>query len=114
MAFLPMTGNNSDRGAHCGDYPGARRSWGGVAPRVDALATDVRFGAYKRLKLAVIARATWPMIRILVISGFDDSRLRAEAAGVNAAYLLKPVLPEHLITTLQSMAEPGEGNRRSD
>ncbi len=85
-----------------------------LATRVDVLVTDVRLGAFNGLQLAVIARATWPMMRIIVISGFDDPVLKAEAVGVNAAYLVKPVLPEHLITTLQSMAESGDGNRPSN
>ena len=85
-----------------------------LATRVDVLVTDVRLGAFNGLQLAVIARATWPMIRIVVISGFDDPVLKAEALAVNAAYLVKPILAEHLITTLQSMSELGDGNRPSN
>jgi DNA-binding response OmpR family regulator len=71
----------------------------------DVLVTDVRLGPFNGLQLAVIARTNWPAMRIVVISGYDDLVLKAEAFGVNAAYLVKPIVPEHLITTLQSIPE---------
>jgi len=98
--------------ATTGDFQDARTQL--LAARVDVLVTDVRLGQFNGLQLAVIARATWPTIRIVVISGFDDPVLKAEAVAVNAAYLVKPVLPEHIITTLQSMAEPLDANPPQD
>ena len=71
--------------------------------RFDVLVTDVRLGAFNGLQLAVIARAKWPDMRIVVISGFDDPVLKAEASATHATYLVKPVSPEHLITALRSM-----------
>jgi DNA-binding NtrC family response regulator len=90
------------------DFHDARRQLS--SSRMDVLVTDVRLGAFNGLQLAVIARSTWPAIRIVIISGFDDPVLKAEAAGVNAAYLVKPVITEHLITTLQAMGDLGEAN----
>jgi DNA-binding response OmpR family regulator len=57
----------------------------------DALLTDVRLGAFNGLQLALIARSANPHIRIVVISGTDDSVLRADAASIGAEYLVKPV-----------------------
>lgn len=59
--------------------------------KFDALITDVRLGAFNGLQLAVIARDEQPHIRIIVFSGFEDPVLRAEAAAVDADYLVKPV-----------------------
>jgi DNA-binding response OmpR family regulator len=69
----------------------------------DILVCDVRLGAFNGLQLAVIARAESPTMRIVVVSGFNDSVLKAEAAAINAAYLVKPIDSEHLITTLEGM-----------
>ena len=68
----------------------------------DVLVTDVRLGEFNGIQLAVIAREKWPSMRIIVISGFDDSVVKAEATRLNATYLLKPVSPEHLVTILRS------------
>ena len=72
----------------------------------DLLVTDVRLGPFNGLQLAVIARTKSATMRIVVMSGYDDVVLKAEALAVNAAYLVKPVHPEHLITTLQPVPEP--------
>lgn len=67
----------------------------------DALITDVRLGAFNGLQLAVIARDEQPHIRIIVFSGFEDPVLRAEAAAVDADYLVKPVTGLELSAVLQ-------------
>jgi DNA-binding response OmpR family regulator len=57
----------------------------------DVLLTDIRLGAFNGLQLAVIARQSHADLRIIVMSGFDDVVLRAEAAALQADYLVKPV-----------------------
>jgi two-component system, cell cycle response regulator CpdR len=74
-----------------------------LTQRFDALVTDVRLGAFNGLQLAVIARDKDPGLGIIVFSGFDDPVLRAEAAGLNATYLLKPVTGERLIEELEKL-----------
>jgi DNA-binding NtrC family response regulator len=66
----------------------------------DALITDIRLGAFNGLQLAVMARDLQPDIHLIVFSGFDDPVLRADAAKVDALYLVKPVTGRQLIDLL--------------
>lgn len=59
----------------------------------DALIVDIRLGAFNGLHLAHLARAQNAAMTVVVVSGFDDSVLRAEAASINASYLVKPIQP---------------------
>jgi len=67
----------------------------------DALITDVRLGAFNGLQLAGISRDTYPDIRLIVFSGFDDSVLRTEAEHVGATYIVKPVTGAKLLEVLR-------------
>ena len=67
----------------------------------DALITDVRLGAFNGLQLAVISRDTYPDIRLIVFSGFDDPVLRTEAEHVGATYVVKPVTGAKLLEILR-------------
>jgi DNA-binding NtrC family response regulator len=67
----------------------------------DALITDVRLGAFNGLQLAVISRDTYPDIRLIVFSGFDDPVLRTEAEHVGATYIVKPVTGTRLLEILR-------------
>ena len=69
--------------------------------RFDALITDVRLGAFNGLQLAVIGRDTYPDMRLIVFSGFDDPVLRTEAEHVGATYIVKPVTGAQLLHILQ-------------
>src|SRR3954469_1082058 len=69
--------------------------------RFDALITDVRLGAFNGLQLAVIARDTYPEMRLIVFSGFDDPVLRTEAEHVGATYLVKPVTGAQLLAVIR-------------
>jgi len=70
--------------------------------RFDALITDVRLGAFNGLQLAVIGRDTYPDMRLIVFSGFDDPVLRTEAEHVGATYMVKPVTGARLLEVLRS------------
>ena len=70
----------------------------------DALVTDVRLGPSNGLQLAIIARQRHPDMHVIVVSGFDDPVLRAEAAKIGVPYLLKPVRATDL---LELMRETG-------
>ena len=76
--------------------------------RFDALITDVRLGAFNGLQLAVIGRDTYPDIRLIVFSGFDDPVLRTEAEHVGATYMVKPVTGAKLLEVLRE-SEPNDG-----
>jgi len=72
----------------------------------DALITDVRLGAFNGLQLAVISRDTYPGIRLIVFSGFDDPVLRTEAEHVGATYIVKPVTGAKLLEILRQPNSP--------
>jgi two-component system response regulator PilR (NtrC family) len=78
--------------------------------RFDALITDVRLGAFNGLQLAVIGRDTYPDIRLIVFSGFDDPVLRTEAEHVGATYMVKPVTGAKLLEVLTE--SESETNRK--
>jgi two-component system response regulator RegA len=56
-----------------------------------ALVVDVRLGEYNGLQLILLAKQNHPNLRVVAVSGFDDPVLRAEAAGIGATYLTKPI-----------------------
>jgi DNA-binding response OmpR family regulator len=56
----------------------------------DALVVDVRLGSYNGLQLVHLAKQADPKLTVVVVSGFDDAVLRAEAERAGAAYLVKP------------------------
>ena len=61
----------------------------GHAP--DVLVVDVRLGMFNGLQLVHLAKQLNPQTIVVVMSGFDDAVLRAEAAGAGASYLVKPI-----------------------
>ncbi len=67
----------------------------------DALVTDVRLGPSNGLQLAILARQRHPEMRVIVISGFDDAVLRAEATKMGVPYLLKPLRATDLLALMR-------------
>lgn len=57
----------------------------------DALVVDVRLGEFNGLQLVHLAKQQDPDLPVAAVSGFDDPVLRADAEGVGAAYLIKPL-----------------------
>jgi two-component system, NtrC family, response regulator PilR len=90
-----------------GSFEEARRVL--QSTRFDALITDVRLGAFNGLQLAVIGRDTYPDMRLIVFSGFDDPVLRTEAEHVGATYIVKPVTGTQLLSILQK-SNDGDGH----
>lgn len=80
-------------------FEGARQAL--RSERFDALLTDVRLGAFNGLQLAVVARDSYPDIKIVVFSGFDDPVLQNEAEHIGATYIVKPVTAEALTKLLR-------------
>jgi two-component system response regulator YesN len=85
-------------------FEAARRAL--QSTQFDALITDVRLGAFNGLQLAVISRDTYPGIRLIVFSGFDDPVLRTEAEHVGATYIVKPVTGAKLLEILREPITP--------
>ena len=62
----------------------------------DTLLVDVRIGTFNGLQLLHLAKQVAPAMTVIAMSGFDDPVLRAEAATMGAAFLLKPIEPSEL------------------
>lgn len=79
----------------CQTFEAARQKL--LTEHFSALVTDVRLGPFNGLQLAVIARDKYWDMPIVVLTGFDDSVLRREAAQLHAIYLVKPVSTQQLL-----------------
>ncbi len=64
----------------------------------DLLIIDVRLGAFNGLQLISTGQVRIPAI---VVTGFDDTVLRADADGFGASYLVKPIKPAALLALIQ-------------
>jgi len=85
-----------------------------IAEEPDLLITDIRLGAYNGLHLVVARRTPIPAI---VITGFPDSALEAEARRMGAEFLVKPIAPAELLWVIErklldTAAEPFQPARR--
>jgi len=75
----------------------------------DLLILDVRLGAFNGLQLISTGRVRIPAI---VVTGFDDPVLRADASGFGASYMVKPVPPAELLELIGqklTAAHAGDG-----
>ncbi|MGE5243950.1 MAG: response regulator [Betaproteobacteria bacterium] len=82
----------------CGRFEEARRALRESRP--DLLITDIRLGDYNGLQLLV---GTPEPVPTIIVTGFSDPVLEAEALAHNAPYLVKPILPAQLIATIERM-----------
>ena len=77
--------------------------------RVAALLTDIRLAEFNGLHLVQLALTLHPRARLVVFSGHSDDVLQAEAQGVGALWLLKPLdleaLRQHLADLLPAPDE---------
>jgi len=64
----------------------------------DLLIIDVRLGAFNGLQLISTGRVRIPVI---VVTGFDDTVLRADADGFGASYVVKPIKPAALLDLIE-------------
>jgi DNA-binding NtrC family response regulator len=70
-------------------FEDARAYLGQAKPAV--VIVDVRLGNYNGLQLIHFSRQNSPDTQWLVVSGFDDPVLRAEATKLGAMFLTKPL-----------------------
>ncbi len=94
--YLTVTRDLLERGGHvvlvASTFEEGRRVLREDSP--DLLIADVRLGAFNGLQLVATDRGRIPSI---IVSGFDDAVLQAEAAGFGAEYLVKPVAAAALL-----------------
>ena len=64
----------------------------------DLLIIDIRLGAFNGLQLISTGRVRIPAI---VVTGFDDTVLRADADGFGASYVVKPIQPAALLELIE-------------
>jgi DNA-binding response OmpR family regulator len=69
----------------------------------DLLIADVRLGAFNGLQLIAMNPLPIPAI---VMTGFDDPVLEADARRLGAEYLLKPIVPAALLTLVKELLQP--------
>lgn len=69
----------------------------------DLLIIDVRLGAFNGLQLISTGQLHIPAI---VVTGFDDTVLRADAGGFGASYVVKPIKPAALLKLIQQKLSP--------
>ena len=69
----------------------------------DLLIADVRLGPFNGLQLLAMGQVRIPTI---VVSGFDDPVLHADARGFGADYLVKPVQPATLLALIERKLAP--------
>jgi DNA-binding NtrC family response regulator len=72
-----------------GSYEAARKWLATGAP--DIAVVDVRLGGFNGLQLIHLVHEANPEAVLVAMSGFDDSVLRAEAMGLGASFLTKPL-----------------------
>ena len=65
----------------------------------DLMIVDVRLGAFNGLQLISTGQVRIPAV---VVTGFDDPVLRADAQTFGASYLVKPVSPSALLALIES------------
>jgi len=74
------------------------------AGKIDLLLTDVVMPRMSGPQLVERVRRTWPAIRVVYISGYNDARLDGpEHAGTYEAMLEKPVTREVLLECLRGV-----------
>lgn len=78
-------------------FPEARRILRESPP--DLLIADVRLGSFNGLQLVISGQHRVPAI---VITGYADTVLEAEARRGGAEYLIKPFNPERLLTLIRT------------
>jgi DNA-binding NtrC family response regulator len=78
----------------------------------DLLITDVRLGAYNGLQLIFRARALNPQLPVIVMTGYSDAAIRAEAQRLQAEHLEKPIDSTALLSLVARMlVRPGPSLR---
>lgn len=70
----------------------------------DLLITDIRMPAMNGIALLEKVRESYPLMKFIIVSGFSDFEYARSAIQLQVSeYLLKPIDPEELKTTLQTI-----------
>ena len=81
---------------------------------VDIVVTDIKMPVMDGLKLAEAVRAAWPMIPVVIVSGYELFEYAKTALRYGVSdYLLKPVKPQELAECLERVALRLEYSRKA-
>jgi len=92
--FEPIVANTFEAG---------KRALRDLSP--DLLLVDVRLGAFNGFQLLSSGQVQVPAI---VVTGFDDQVLRADADRFGATYIVKPVSPAMLLELIEHKLAQGQ------
>lgn len=110
IGYLTVTKDVLERGGYevmlASTFEEGRRMLREETP--DLLIADVRLGAFNGLQLIATGKAGVPSI---VVSGFDDAVLQAEARAFGADYLVKPVSASALLQRIARKLAPASADR---
>ena len=79
----------------------------------DIAVIDVRLADFNGLQLGLLARESRPDMRLIFVSGWDDTVLRRDAAGLNATYIQKPLLTAAELLAVIDVGRPRPPQRRA-
>ncbi|HVA89764.1 MAG TPA: response regulator [Chloroflexota bacterium] len=83
--------------------------------RPDIMLTDIRMPGLGGLQLIQQLRPEFPNLRYVILSGYDEFEYARQAISLGVAeYLLKPVDPDDLLSTLRRMVGEIEAERRQE
>ncbi len=81
---------------------------------VDAIITDIKMPDISGLELAKICHKHYPLIKILIISAYDDFSYAKEALKYNISdYIVKPISKDVIINSLNSLNEQITINKKT-
>jgi DNA-binding response OmpR family regulator len=83
------------------DFDHAKRLMKDANP--DLVLLDVRLGAYNGLHLAIRERTAHPHRPVIVITGYADTTLEAEARHYGAEFLEKPISTAALLALIRKL-----------
>ena len=89
-----------------GTYEQGKQLAGSANP--DLLLVDVRLGDYNGLQLALRERIDHPHRPIIVMTGYADPVLEAEARRQGATFVEKPIEPTRLVALIRDLLD-GDG-----
>ncbi len=82
---------------------------------VDILVTDIKMPIMTGLELARKAVETYPKLKVVFISGYEDFHYAKQAIAVNASgYVLKPVAEKELFGVLQGVRDDLDKERQRE
>jgi DNA-binding NtrC family response regulator len=104
--LVELLNRSGYRAYGAGSFAEARQALDETA--VSLLITDVRLGAANGLQLVLRAQMRHPPTPVIVMTGFADAVLEAEAVRMGAIFRLKPIEADDLLSIIQEQLRGGK------